>query len=151
MDHVFRAGDVGADAFGGIVLGGRHVLKRGGVDHHFDIAHRHAQTLGVAHVADEVAQRIVLRNRQFLLHLELLELVARIDHDALGLVALQHGLHEAAAEGAGRPGDENALAVEIGVVVGEVAHVVERTCQGAAASGLFLFASMSGMVRPRCG
>jgi len=71
------------DAFGGVVLGGRHLFQRRGVDHHVDTAKGEGHPLAVAHVARKKAQGgELLRPKplgQIHLHLGLLQLVAGID------------------------------------------------------------------------
>ncbi len=87
------------------------------MDHVIDLAHRGLQPLRIAHVADEEPDIGAVREERVLRHLELLELVARKDGDALGLIPLQYGSHEPLSEGTGTAGDENGLAVDIRIDV----------------------------------
>ena len=108
-DHVLGAMDVGLDALHRVVLGRRHLLEGCGVDHDVHAVHGLRQAFLVAHVTDEVAHA---GRVEFLRHLVLLELVAREDHDARRLVALQQGFDVLLAEGTGAPGDQNGFLVE---------------------------------------
>ncbi len=74
-----RAVHVGLDALHRVVFGGGHLLQRGGVDDDSRTPACAAQPLGVAHVADEVAQ--ATGSVKLLLHLVLLQLVARVDDE----------------------------------------------------------------------
>src|SRR3546814_7146522 len=74
------------------------------------------QAVGIAHVADEVAQRRVGVGRQADAHLELLQLVAREDDDAARLIALEHRADELLPERAGAAGHQDGLAVQVYVV-----------------------------------
>ena len=91
LDQVLRAQHIGLDALEGVVLGGGHDLGGGGVHHDIDVVQRAVQALAVAHVADEEAQARVLRRREHLGHLELLEFVAREDDDLLRVAVDDEG------------------------------------------------------------
>jgi len=79
VDHVFRPDHVGLDALDRIVLGDRNMLERGSMDDDINTCERTVKALGIANVADEKTQHI---GREFLLHLKLFKLVARINHKA---------------------------------------------------------------------
>lgn len=99
-DDVFGTIDVGADAFGGVVLGRGHMLERGGMNHIVDTAHGLAHALGITDIAQEIAHA---RRVETLLHLILFQLVAGEHHDAPWAVALKQPLDEAAPERSGPP------------------------------------------------
>ena len=92
---MLRTADVGLDALHRVVLGSRHLLDGGGVDDVVDSLHGHHQALLVADVAEEIAHA---RRIEDLLHLELLELVAREDYEPLRLRGLKYAPDEALAE-----------------------------------------------------
>src|SRR6185437_8826503 len=71
---------------------------------------------------DEIADEGILRVREFLLHLELLEFVAGKDDQPARLVAGDHRLDEMLAETAGAAGDQNRLLVQVHPGLGEVAQ-----------------------------
>ena len=58
--------------------------------------------VAVANIADKIAHTILIEG---LLHLELLELIARIYDQFLGLITLQQRLDVLLAEGTGATGD----------------------------------------------
>src|SRR4051812_42378333 len=60
--------------------------------------------------------------REFLLHLELLELVARKDDQPARLIAGDHGLDEMLAEAARAAGDQNRFLVQVHPGLGELAQ-----------------------------
>jgi hypothetical protein len=113
FDDVLRSEDVRLDALERIVFRHRHLLERRGMDDDIDAFERAAQTRFVAHVADEIADRLVFARRILLRHLELLQLVAREDHQPLQTrIPLEHGFHEGLAEGTGAAGEQNAGGIE---------------------------------------
>src|SRR5215831_2983895 len=87
-----------------------------------NIAQREFQAVAVAHVTDEIAEEGILLDAEALRHLELLELVAREDDQALGLVAFADRLQEMLAEGAGPAGHQHRLVVQVEPRLAEVAE-----------------------------
>ena len=55
LHDVFGAINVGVDALEGVVFGDRYLFQRRGMHHVIDVAHRHGQSIAVAHVTDEIA------------------------------------------------------------------------------------------------
>ena len=107
VDDVLGAVHIGLDAFLGIVFGGVDLLDGRGVDDHVDALAGADQTFAVAHVADEESQLGILVVGVFLLELELLEFVARVNHDALHVgIPAQDDLDEFLAERACAARDE---------------------------------------------
>ena len=83
LDDVLAAEHVGLHELEGVVLRRVDLLERGGVHDVVDAVHRAQQPALVADVADEPAQaRIVVEQ---LADLVLLQLVAREDHEPLGV------------------------------------------------------------------
>ena len=109
LDYVFGAPDVGLDALHGVVLGGRHLLEGGGMNHEVHAVHGHVEPLGIAHIADEVAHAGMV---EALLHLELLEFITGIDDQTARRVQGEDSLDELLAKGAGTPGDQDRFSVE---------------------------------------
>ena len=121
-DHILRPEDIGADTFEGIVLGGGDLLHGGGMDDKVHPVQRQLQPVAVAHIADEIADEGILRVREFLLHIELLEFVAGKDDQPARLVAGDHRLDEMFAEAAGAAGDQHGFLVQVHPGLGEVAQ-----------------------------
>ena len=67
------------------------------------------QPLTISHITYEEPQA---RVSVFLGHVELLQFIARIDHDTLYLRGLKEAFDALVAEGAGAAGDEDGLRVE---------------------------------------
>lgn len=109
LDDIFRPIDIGLDALHGVVLGGRHLLEGGGMNHEVHAVHGHVEPLGIAHIADEVAHAGVV---EALLHLELLEFITGIDDQTARRVQGEDRLDEFLAKGAGTPGDQDRFSVE---------------------------------------
>lgn len=83
----------------GLVLGGIDLLDRRGMDNHIDPFACPAQTVAVAHVADEEAQLRVTLARIFLFQFKLLQLIARVYHNPLDLrITLKYCFYEFFAE-----------------------------------------------------
>ena len=97
VDDVSSAHDVGLDSFEGVVLTGRHLLERGGVDHDRDAGHRPLQSIDIPNIADEVAQAGMLESG--FPHLVLFQLVAAENHQPARLVIAQHDVDELFSKG----------------------------------------------------
>ncbi|MNL59348.1 hypothetical protein D3C87_1830650 [compost metagenome] len=74
-----------------------------------DAAHCHGQPVRIPNIADEVAHA---GSVELLLHFELLELVARVNDQATGLITLQYGLDKELAERACATGDQDRFLIE---------------------------------------
>ena len=113
LDQVLGTEYVGLDAFKRIVLGGRHLLQRRGVDHNVDPLQCPTNPVSIAHVANEVTQLRIFLGRENLRHLELLKLVSREDDQTFDVGKLvEDSTYEGPAEGASAACDEKRLAVE---------------------------------------
>ena len=85
VDHVLGAENVRLDHFERVVLGSRHLLQRRRVNHDVDAFHRLTKPSFIANVADDVVHHLVaFAEGRAVLHVELLELVAAVNHDAAG-------------------------------------------------------------------
>ncbi len=97
-NDVFCAQNVGVDAFERIVFCSRNLLQRGGMNNVIDVAHRHFQPRKIAYVTDEETQPRQYLGRKRLLHLVLLEFIARKDDEPLEFDNLRRALDEGLAE-----------------------------------------------------
>ena len=78
VDDVLCSGDIGLHRLERVVLGGDDLLHRGGMDDDIGSLSGAQQSLRIPDVADEVAEPVPV---EALLHLGLLEFVAREDAD----------------------------------------------------------------------
>ena len=101
------AEDVGLDRLEGVVLAGRHLLHRGGVDDDVDAASNARPSRSRSRTSPMKKRQARVVERE--LHRVLLQLVAAEDDHPLRVVSLQHGLHELRPERAGAAGDEDDL------------------------------------------
>lgn len=110
FDDILRSKHIGLDTLEGIVFGGGDLLERGGMDDGIDAFHGEAETIAVAHIANEEAKIRILRGGIVLVHLELLQFVAGVDDDAanVGMLAEQD-FDEFFPEGSGAAGDEDGV------------------------------------------
>jgi hypothetical protein len=104
------ADDVRLGGLERVVLAGRHLLQRRGVDDQIDAARGADQAVAVAHVAEEEAQAALPGIAR--LQLRLLELVPAEDADHARVVLGEQRLDARLAERAGAAGDEDGLAAE---------------------------------------
>ena len=101
--------NVGADALHWIIFGCCHLFHSGSMNEIVDPTRRFDQPLAITHVADQPANA---GRVYFLLHLELLELIARIENEARQVVAFEQYIRKFAPEGARTAGNKHGFAVE---------------------------------------
>ena len=115
FDQILGAQHIRFDTFKRIIFGGRHLFKRGGMHDDFDPFKRTAQTRLVSHIADKVTDAGIFAVRKFTRHFELLQLVARENHQAVNFgKLLKHRFNESLTERPGPAGDKNGFFVEHG-------------------------------------
>jgi hypothetical protein len=103
---------IGFDRFQRIVFAGRHLFERGSVHDDIHALHGAAQTIDIAHVANQVAQ---LPFAKFLPHLVLFQFIAAIHPDDFGMVFFQHHFAKVLAKRTGSAGDQDGLLTPINV------------------------------------
>ena len=91
LDHILGAHDIRFDALERVVFRGGNLFQRRGMDYELDAFHGAPEPIDVAHIPDEIPQRRMLRDRKPLLHLELFELVPRVNDDALECMLFEKG------------------------------------------------------------
>ena len=102
LDQIVGAEHVGAHRFHRVLLAGRHLLQRRGVEDDLRAAHRFVELGRAAHVADDEAQvRALLVEHA---HIVLFLLVAR-EHAHLARAQFEQAAHDEVAERAGAAGD----------------------------------------------
>ena len=98
IHDILGAVNVRPHAFERIVFRGRHLFHRRRMDHEFNIAHCRFEPLGVADIADKIAQLRIPGCRELLFHLELFELVARENDQPPRFEICKHVADETAPE-----------------------------------------------------
>ena len=81
------------------------------MDDEVDAVHRHLEAIAIAHVADEIAHALRV---ELLLHLELLEFVARIDDQLSRPESLEQYAGEFLPERTGASGDQYVFVIKHG-------------------------------------
>ena len=113
VDDVLGAEDVGFDELKRVVLGGRHLLERGGVDDEIDALHRAFEARQVAHVAEEEAELCLLLGREVAFHLELFEFIPAVHDDRRRGRVRENCAREFPAERTGAARDQHAAILQI--------------------------------------
>src|ERR1035437_4891355 len=110
IDDVLCAVDVCLDGLEGVVLGGRNLFERGGMDDDVNAVERPGQPLTISHVADEEPQPRI--GPDLLLELVLLEFVTAEYDDSPRRMPLEDRLDEGASERACAARDQDGLPVQ---------------------------------------
>ena len=142
LDDVLRTDDVRLDELVRVVLGRVDLLERRGVHDVVDAVHGALETVEVTDVTDEPAQaRVVLEQRAAL---PLLQFVARVDDDALGVVLGEQLRDEGLAEGTGTTGDQDGRTVKNAHAGSQIMSYVGDAGANATRRGASPFCSISG-------
>ena len=96
VDHVAPADDVGLNRLKRIVFAGWHLLESCRMNNHADPGKRALQTLRIAHITDEIAQRWVVESCRS--HIVLFEFVPAKNDELFRVTFAQHHLHKFPAE-----------------------------------------------------